>query len=205
MRHRIRVPTRLPPSLSLSLPSIPTPSRFSRLRLRRCSSLMRFLEGASLEGIGTSFLPVGSGDFRDSATRSTDVGRVLLTYAMFQAWDGMHHRRYHRWNITPGRIEFDLGRNDRLEKNNGFSTVDNASFLNWTMILSRCEVAVSSPVEILYRAIWWRKGRREREREFEEWSFREMVSLPRFAFPPLCNLHCQIETLLTLLSFLIVS
>lgn len=118
MRHRIRVPTRPPLSLSLSILLSPL-LRVSSLRLsppapRRSNVSVRFLQGigrASLEGVSvSSFLPVGSGDFRDSATRSTDVGRSLcLPTPYFRR--GMRHLGTHHRASTLSSVKYYTERN----------------------------------------------------------------------------------------------
>lgn len=93
-------------SLSLLLSPLLAPRR----------SKLRFLQGiARLEGIGTSFLPVGSGDFRDSATRSTDVGRSLcLPTPYFRR--GMHHLGMHHRASTLSPVKYYTERNGILLK-----------------------------------------------------------------------------------------
>lgn len=113
MRHRIRVPTRLSPPFPLSSSSIhPHSLAFlaRRLRPRRCSSHECVSSKARASKVSA---PLSSCrlEAATSATRPRDPHRMwavsCFTYhAIFQAWDGMHHRRWKY--IQPGRIEFDF-------------------------------------------------------------------------------------------------
>lgn len=127
MRHRIRVPTRLPLSLSLSFSP-----HFLLLVAPSCVSSK--VSRASKVSVPLSCRLEAA----TSATRPRDPRMWAAVFAYLRHISGVGciisvciiaHQRYHRWNITPNgtgycwRIEFDsiflfffFQTNDRLEK-----------------------------------------------------------------------------------------